>query len=84
MGTFDLVSWSYPDEGSLLDQIEKYRLHPITAIPELRKSDIVHLIDQGIIICSDLAAHPKVLDKINVRKSRQQAILESLEMICGA
>lgn len=82
MGNFELISWNYPEEDNLLSMIEKYRLHPITAIPELSKSDITRLIEQGIIMCADISAHPGVLDKLNIRKSKQKAIFESLDIIC--
>lgn len=82
IGTFELISWNFPEEGSLLDHIEKYSLHPITAIPELSRSDITRLIEQGIIMCSDIRQHPDVLRKLNIRQGKQQAIMETIDMIC--
>ncbi len=82
MGTFDLVSWNYPEEGSLLDLIEKFNLQPITTIPELSKSDITRLIEQGVIMCADITSHPGVLDKLNIKKSKQQSIHETISLLC--
>lgn len=82
MGTFDLISWNYPEEGSLLDMIERFNLHPITAVPELSKSDVARLVEQGIIMCADITQHPTVLDKLNIRKSKQQSIHETIGLIC--
>lgn len=82
MGTFDLISWNYPEDGSLLDLIEKFNLQPITTIPELSKSDVTRLIEQGVIMCADITSHPGVLDKLNIKKSKQQSIHETISLLC--
>lgn len=82
MGTFDLISWNYPEDGSLLDLIEKFNLHPITTIPELSKSVVTRLIEQGVIMCADITSHPGVLDKLNIKKSKQQSIHETISLLC--
>ena len=82
IGTFGLISWNFPEEGSLLDHIERYNLHPITAIPELSKSDVTRLIEQGIIMCTDIREHPNVLDRLNIKRSKQESILETISIIC--
>jgi hypothetical protein len=82
VNTFDLISWNHPQGMSLLNYIEKYSLHPITAIPELSKSDVTRLIEQGIIMCSDVKDHPAVLDRLNIKKSKQESIFETIDLIC--
>ncbi len=82
VGTFELISWNFPEDGSLLDYIEQYGLQPITAIPDLTKGEITRLIDLGIIMCHDIKAHPGALDKANIKKSKQKSVFETLDLIC--
>lgn len=83
MGKFDLISWNHPSKGNLLELIETHGLHPITAIPELSKSDVTRLIEQGVIMCTDIKEHPDVLARLNIRQGKQQSILETIDLICG-
>jgi ATP cone domain/Restriction endonuclease len=54
-----LIGWNYPEQGGLEHLIEKYRLYPVTML-DLRKYDIRTLLDNDIVLLSD------VLDKRDV------------------
>ena len=82
VGTFDVMSWNHPEGESLLSYIEKYNLHPITAIPELSKHEQTRLIEQGVIMCTDIRDHHGTLDRIGIKKSKQHSILETIDLIC--
>lgn len=82
-GTYQLISWNKPEEESLLDYIQKYSLYPITVIPELSKREVAALLEQGVIICSDIKKHKGVLDKIGIKPKRQNAIFDTIGMICN-
>lgn len=82
-GTYTLISWNKPEDGSLLDLVQKYSLYPITVIPDLSKKEINALLGQGVIICSDIKKHKGVLDKVGIKTKRQHAIFETISAICN-
>ena len=46
-----LISWDYPFNKSLRDQIDKYGLYPITSLTTLSKKDKEKLLDKGYVLC---------------------------------
>jgi len=49
VGTFDILSWSYPKGNGLLKIIEDLHIHPITSIPRLSQREKMELIENGFI-----------------------------------
>jgi hypothetical protein len=82
-GTYELLSWNNPDDKNILYYIETYDLYPVGIIPELSKKEIELLVGQGILLCSDLKKNFQILDKINVKKSKQETILNTINSICN-
>lgn len=83
VGTFDMISWSYPKRNGLLKMIEEVQIHPITSIPQLSKAEKLELIDKGCIYCKDLIQNPNYLEVANVTGSKHNKILETAKLICG-
>jgi Holliday junction resolvase len=50
-----IISWKYPQNGSLEKMIEEKRLYPVTILSALRKSSIETLFRNGIILAQDIA-----------------------------
>lgn len=82
-GGYDLISWNKPEKKGLLDYIQDYGLHPVTVIPELKKREITALLNQGVIVCSDIKKQKHVLTKIGIKHKRQHAIMETIDMLCN-
>ncbi len=82
-GKYDLISWNKPEDKGLLDYIQDYGLHPVTVIPELSKREITSLLEQGVIVCSDIRKQKEVLTKIGIKHKRQHAIMETIDMLCN-
>ncbi len=61
-----LVGWDFPRHGSLKMLIENTRLFPVTAISGLNKKQKQTLIDQHIVLCSDLASDTKILEMLKL------------------
>jgi hypothetical protein len=40
------------------------------------------LVEKDILTCADLNAKPKVLDEIEIRKSKQEVIMDTIREIC--
>jgi hypothetical protein len=50
-----IISWKYPEHGSLETMIEEKRLYPITILSSIRKDSIEMLFSNGIILAEDIA-----------------------------
>lgn len=80
--TFELLSWNKPKDKNLLHYIETYNMYPITVIPGMTKKEIAYLVDNNILTCLDLKNNKTILEKVGIRKSRQDAILTITDQIC--
>jgi|WetSurMetagenome_2_1015567.scaffolds.fasta_scaffold181529_2 hypothetical protein len=78
-----LLGWSYPQQESLMHLIEKYHMHPITSLTSLNMKQKQILLDQGIVLCSDLEKNRKLLDRIESNPMRKNRILKEAEETCG-
>lgn len=50
-----IVSWDYPEDGSLRYLIEKSKLYPITCLQTLKRAEKKGLLKRGLVFCEDLA-----------------------------
>ena len=50
-----IISWKYPQNGSLEAMIEEKRLYPVTILSAIRKSSVEALFRNGIILAQDIA-----------------------------
>lgn len=82
VGTFEIISWDYPQKGNLYDLIEETKLHPMTCIPILSHKNKQDLLDRGIVNCMSLKNKEKVLKEIGVSQEKINNILENIETLC--
>lgn len=82
VGTFELMSWNKPHDKNLLSYIEEFKLYPIGVVPELSQKEIDMLVELEILTCADLNKNPEVLDQIEVRKAKQEVIMDTVREIC--
>ncbi len=79
-----LMSWDYPQNGSLKDLIELSGLYPITCLTTLKGREKSILLEKGIVMGKDLGANPKLLDQFKVSDYRRKNILKELNELCNA
>lgn len=82
VNTFELISWNKPHDKNLLYYIETYKLYPVGVIPELTQKEINLLVEHNIMTCLDLHNNPNILNEIEMKKSKQEIILETVNQIC--
>lgn len=73
-----LMSFDYPEDGSLQDRIIEYSLYPITILTTLTKEEKKRLIDRGIILCQTLRNRSNELEDVGVNKDKTYSILEEI------
>lgn len=84
VGTFKMISWSYPKNSGLLKMIEEVKIHPVTSIPQLSKAEKFELINQGCIYCKDLLDDPGYLERANITGSKRDEVMKTAGIICGS
>ena len=77
-----MVSWEHPKRGNLKDLIEIPALYPITSLVTLTKAEKQQLVDQGFILCRNLANQLDVLAELGLSASRRHKLLIELDELC--
>ncbi len=77
-----LVSWDYPQQGSLRERIDHSGLHPITCLTTLRKKEKDELLMDNHVLCATLIQHSDLLDDIGITNRRKKNILKEAEAVC--
>lgn len=84
VNTFELISWNRPHDKSLLYYIEYHKLYPIGVIPELNQREITLLVNNDILTCIDLQRNFVILEKIGMKRSKQEIIIDIVNKICNS
>ena len=79
-----IISWSYPENGSLRDLIEKYNLHPMTVLTTLSQGQKQQLLENHIVLCKELMEKPSVLDLIDIPQDKKDEVLKEIKFICSS
>jgi Holliday junction resolvase-like predicted endonuclease len=78
-----IMSWSYPQEGSLRDLIESQNLYPVTILTHLSDSQKLTLLENHTILCRQIKDKPIVLDQLNLPEDVKKNVLDEVEFICS-
>ncbi|MDD2798630.1 MAG: restriction endonuclease [Bacteroidales bacterium] len=78
----NLMTWSYPEGNGLKENIEKYKLYPITVLENLNAKEKQQLLNQGIVSCVQLLERFDSLNSLELMKSREVALVKELNEIC--
>lgn len=77
-----LLGWDYPERKSLRQLIDKLGLYPVTCFTTLTKTEIRKLLKLDVVLCKEVCSTPDLLNKIGVKASRIDSILEEGRQIC--
>ncbi|MCL4417473.1 MAG: restriction endonuclease [Actinobacteria bacterium] len=78
-----IISWSYPDKGGLRDLVEKWKVHPITALSSLSHTQKQILMDNKIVLCKSVCGNNSLLDILNLPSDKKNEVLKEAKAICG-
>jgi hypothetical protein len=73
-----LLGWDFPAKGSLRELVDQYALHPLTCLTTLTRQEKQALLEEKIVLCSELSEHEALLKKM-IRTER----LEKLKLECA-
>lgn len=77
-----VVSWSYPENGSLRDLIEREKLYPVTIIESLSQNQKQTLLDNHIVLIKDICKNPDTLDLLEIQPDKRKIIFTEAQVVC--
>jgi len=76
-----MISWDYPQVKGLKYWIDKSGLHPLTSLTSLNKKEKQLLLEQGIVLCSELVLQAELLLKIGISGKQLKKVLDEASML---
>lgn len=73
-----IMSYDYPETGSLQDIVMEYKLFPITCLTTINASEKKALIEKNIVLCKTIHERSHELEKLGFDKDQVFAILEEV------
>jgi hypothetical protein len=78
-----MLSWDYPKNNNLHDQIQKTGVYPVTVLQNISSSQAETLIARDIILCKDILEHEAVLRHLHLSKRKHEALIQEVRALCG-
>lgn len=77
----NLLSWDYPLNDSIKVMIDRYKHYPITCLTLLTKPEKEHLLENNVVLCSELKDDYARLNALHIPDKRLQQIKKELEKL---
>jgi Holliday junction resolvase-like predicted endonuclease len=77
-----LTSWSYPETASLYTLIDRFGLHPITALTSLTSTQKNAFISEGFVLCRDAIKYTHVLKNLGFSDTKIANFVLQARSVC--
>src|SRR5665648_63089 len=78
----NLLGWNFPEGNGLKENIEKFKIYPVTVLKNLTIKEKQYLLNQGIVTCSQLSENSDSLIYLDLSKTKYNSLKKELEDIC--
>ncbi|MDP2688132.1 MAG: restriction endonuclease [Aequorivita sp.] len=78
-----LLSWDYPENSGIKQNVDKFTLYPITTLTTLTKHEKELLIENNIILTKELYESSFLLEKIGISPLREKKVLSEIKKLCN-
>ena len=80
-----VMAWNYPEHGNLQEFVERPKMYPITIMTDLTTEEKRRMIDNGLVLTSDLLKIPveELGEKYLIDKDRAETIKRDAELVCN-
>ena len=78
-----VLSWSYPEGGSLRELVDKHKLYPVTQLPFLSFSQKQELLNNNVVLIKQICENPNLLNQITIPKNKREEIIKEAKSVCG-
>ncbi len=79
----NLMSWNHPQDNSLKDLIERFRIFPVTTLTQLTKAEKQFLLGKDIVLCNQLLFTPEILDNLELNPAKRRKVIEEISDLCN-
>lgn len=76
-----MLSWNFPKNNNLHDQIQRAKIYPITVLQNISSSQAETLIARDIILCSDILKNESILRYLHLSKKKQEALIQEVKLL---
>jgi len=77
-----LLGWGYPLANSLPVLIDRYHLHPVTALTSLTSAQKAELIRRGCVLCKDMCVNEAMLRSMGLASRRIARAIKEVQHLC--
>lgn len=78
-----LLAWNFPEGNGLKENIEKFKIYPITVLRNLTIKDKQYLLSIGIVTCSQLSENSDSLIDLKLSEAKYKLLMKELNDICN-
>lgn len=79
----NLLSWDYPKNNSLKKRIDEASLYPITVSTLLSQNEKQFLLNNNIVLGSELIKNAFFMDHLGISEKRKKRIIGEFKMLCS-
>jgi hypothetical protein len=76
-----LISWDYPQSGSLKYFIDQSGLHPLTSLHSLRKTDQKQFLQKGVVLCRELFQQQDFMHDLGFSPQKISKVLKEADLL---
>jgi Holliday junction resolvase-like predicted endonuclease len=78
----ELISWNYPENGSLRELIDSSGLHPVTCLSSLSEEEKQRLLGNEVVLSKQVVDDPSTLSDIGLTEPRSGWVMEEARGLC--
>lgn len=78
----ELLTWEYPEQANLRILIEQSRVHPISCLTTLSRTQKLQLMQRGVVLCKQLHDTPALLESFSFPPRAMRAIEQEIQELC--
>lgn len=77
-----LLSWDYPENNGIKQNVDHYSLYPITTLLMLTKQEKSKLIENNIVLTKELYENPDIMDQLGFPILKKTKVLSEIKTLC--
>ncbi|HJZ23388.1 MAG TPA: restriction endonuclease [Candidatus Babeliales bacterium] len=78
-----MLSWNYPSTLNLANLIDRYGLHPVTALSSLTTREKKFFLQSDLVLCKDIKNFEYLFSQLKLSKKKIEKIISESEAICS-
>lgn len=77
-----LLSWDYPENNGIKQNVDHYSLYPVTTLLHLTKQEKKQLIENNVILTKELYENSEVMDRLGFPILKKAKVISEIKTLC--